>query len=106
MEHLHNDPVTADIRHMDKRLTELEEKIDDINTKLTQVVDAILGNPLTKTGGFVEDIRALKDEMESLKRRVCKQEDFKKRVYIAGTIVVAILIAVQYFTTIYANLKR
>ena len=39
------DSLTLDLQNMDARLTEMEEKIDSINTKLTQVVDAILGNP-------------------------------------------------------------
>jgi len=106
MQHNFEESVLEDIKNMDQRLTELEEKIDDINTKLTQVVDAILGNPLTKTGGFIEEIKTLKDDMEGLKKRICKQEDFRKRVYWAITIGVGAILLVQYLTTIYANLKR
>jgi hypothetical protein len=84
----------------------LEEKIDDINTKLTQVVDAILGNPLTKTGGFINDISVLKDKIEQLEKKVARQEDFKKRVYwiVGGGI--TLLLIIQYITTIYANIKH
>jgi hypothetical protein len=106
MQHKFEESVLEDIKNMDQRLTELEEKIDDINTKLTQVVDAILGNPLTKTGGFMKEITALEEQIEALKKRICRQEDFRKRVYWAITIGVGAIIVVQYLTTIYANLKR
>ena len=59
----------------------MEEKIDSINTKLTQVVDAILGNPLTKQGGFVHDIEILKQKIEDLEKVVqtmqLKKEDIE-----------------------------
>jgi archaellum component FlaC len=105
MEHIYNDSVTADIRNMDKRLTELEEKIDDINTKLTQVVDAILGNPLTKTGGFMKEITSIEEQIEALKKRICKQEEFRKKVYWFGGLILTVILIVQYLTTIYKNLK-
>ncbi len=106
MQHKFEESVLEDIKNMDQRLTELEEKIDDINTKLTQVVDAILGNPLTKTGGFIEEIKTLRDDIEGLKRRICKQEDFKKRVYWMGGGLIGLLIIIQYLANIYGNFKR
>jgi len=105
MENVYNNSVTSDIKHMDKRLTELEEKIDDINTKLTQVVDAILGNPLTKTGGFMKEITSIEEQIEALKKRVCKQEEFRKKVYWFGGLILTVILIVQYLTTIYKNLK-
>ena len=105
MENVYNNSVTSDIKHMDKRLTELEEKIDDINTKLTQVVDAILGNPLTKTGGFMKEITSIEEQIEALKKRVCRQEEFRKKVYWFGGLILTVILIVQYLTTIYKNLK-
>ena len=52
--------VKQELKNMDHRLDEMEEKMTSIDAKLTQVVDAILGNSLTKTGGFVSDIDQLK----------------------------------------------
>jgi chromosome segregation ATPase len=106
MQHNFEESVIEDIKNMDQRLTELEEKIDSINTKLTQVVDAILGNPLTKTGGFMKEITNLEEQIESLSRRICKQEDFRKRVYWFVSIVGGTILLVQYLTTIYSNLKK
>lgn len=105
MQHKFEESVLEDIKNMDQRLTELEEKIDDINTKLTQVVDAILGNPLTKTGGFISDISVLKEKLEILEKKVARQEDFKKKIYWVGGVAAAILVAIQYLTNIYANVK-
>ena len=98
--------VLEDIKNMDQRLTELEEKIDAINTKLTQVVDAILGNPLTKTGGFMTEISKIEEQLETLKKRLYKQEEFKKKVYWFGTVFFIIIMIAQYLTTIYSNIKK
>ena len=70
--------VKQELKNMDHRLYELEEKITSIDTKLSQVVDAILGNSLTKTGGFVNDIDELKKKIDILEEQVKKQEEFKK----------------------------
>lgn len=106
MQHNFEESVIEDIKNMDQRLTELEEKIDSINTKLTQVVDAILGNPLTKTGGFMKEITALEEQIEALKKRVFRQEEFKKKVYWIAGVGIALLLAVEYLTTIYSNIKK
>ena len=57
MENLFEESINKELRSMDQRLYDLEEKMNSIDTKLSQVVDAILGNPLTKTGGFINDIK-------------------------------------------------
>jgi len=79
--------LTAEFKLMETRLTDMEEKIDSINTKLTQVVDAILGNPLTKSGGFImeitilnKEIEALKVEIVDLRKKQARQDKFKDRV--------------------------
>ena len=58
----HNDRILIDekLTGMNTRLTKLEVQMTSIDSKLTTVVDAILGNSLTKSGGFIEDIRILK----------------------------------------------
>jgi tetrahydromethanopterin S-methyltransferase subunit G len=76
-----------------------------IDTKLTQVVDAILGNALTKTGGFVADINELKDRIKDLETKLQKQEEFKKRFTWTVGIIVGIGILLQYISTLYRNMK-
>ena len=112
MQHF-EESVLEDIKNMDQRLTELEDKIDSIDTKLTQVVDAILGNPLTKTGGFMQDLTTAHskiDELEKkitlLNKKISEQEDFKKKIYWISGASLAVLLVVQYITNIYSNLKK
>jgi hypothetical protein len=95
-----------ELGQMDLRLTEMEEKINSIDTKLTQVVDAILGNPLTKTGGFINDIEVLKQKIEILEKKQETYEDFKKRIMWTAGIIFAIFIIIQYVTSIYTNIKN
>jgi uncharacterized coiled-coil protein SlyX len=92
-------------QEINDRLFELEEKIASIDTKLTQVVDAILGNPLTKTGGFINDIHMLKVKIVELEEKLEKQEEFKKRFSWTVGLVAVIAIIVQYFTNLYSDLK-
>jgi uncharacterized coiled-coil protein SlyX len=91
---------------MDQRLHDLEEKMTSIDTKLKQVVDAILGNPLTKTGGFINDIEILKKKIEALEETVAKQEEFKKKMYWVGAVIIFIVVTVSYITSIYSNIKN
>lgn len=90
---------------MEHRLTEMEEKIDGIDSKLTQVIDAILGNRLTKTGGFMNDIEVLKEKIVTLEKKQEKDDEFKKRLVWTVSIVVAIGVAIQYFLDLYSHVK-
>ena len=94
-----------ELKCMDNRLIEMEDKIDLIDTKLTQVVDAILGNPLTKTGGFMHDIEIIKLQIQELERKQLRYEEFKKKITWAIVVIVAIGAIIQYVTSIYANVK-
>jgi len=94
-----------ELNNMDLRLTEMEEKIDSIDDKLTQVMDAIMGNRLTKSGGFIEDINVLKDKIQLLEKRQEKYDEFKKRISWTVGIIVAALIFIQYISNIYSNIK-
>lgn len=91
---------------MDARLTEMEEKITSIDTKLTQVVDAILGNPLTKTGGFVESIRTMEKRVEELEKKQEKFDEFKKKLMWTIGIIVTGALVIEYFVKIYININK
>jgi hypothetical protein len=105
MENLFEEQVKGELKSMDQRLYDMEEKIVSIDTKLTQVVDAILGNPLTKTGGFVSDIDVLKKKIQDLEKKVEGHEEFKKKVYWVIAILGGLLLLGQYISGIYANIK-
>jgi len=93
--------VKQELKNMDHRLDEMEEKMNSIDAKLTQVVDAILGNSLTKTGGFVNDIDELKQKIELLESQVKKQEEFKKKFSWTVGLVTAGAVIIQYFINLY-----
>ena len=95
--------INDELKSMDQRLYDLEEKMISIDGKLTQVVDAILGNPLTKTGGFVEDIKTLKSKIEVLETKVEKQEEFKRRLAWTSGIVVGALMLIDQLSRIYST---
>ena len=97
--------VEKELKSMDQRLYDLEEKMTSIDTKLTQVVDAILGNALTKTGCFVKDIEDLKLKIKELEDKLQKQEEFKKRFTWTIGIIVAIGATLQYLANIYSKIK-
>lgn len=90
---------------MEHRLTEMEEKIDAIDNKLTQVIDAILGNRLTKAGGFMHDLEILKEKIVTLEQKQQKDEEFRKKLVWTVSIVISVGVAIQYFLDIYSHVK-
>jgi len=102
---MEQDSYTNELKAMDLRLTEMEEKIDVIDSKLTQVIDAILGNRLTKTGGFMNDIEILKEKIVTLEQKQQKDEEFRKKLVWTVSIVISVGVAIQYFLDIYSHVK-
>jgi seryl-tRNA synthetase len=98
--------VEKELKSMDQRLYDLEEKMTSIDTKLTQVVDAIIGNAITKSGGFVKDIDDLKEKIKTLEEKLQEQETFKKKFTWTIGIIVATALVVQYFANLYSNLNK
>jgi chromosome segregation ATPase len=97
--------VKQELKSMDQRLYDLEEKMNSIDTKLTQVVDAILGNSLTKSGGFITDIDQLKKKINELELKLEKQEEFKKKFSWTIGLLTAGALIIQWITNIYPKLK-
>lgn len=113
MENIFEQQVKDELKSMDQRLYELEEKMTSIDKKLTQVVDAILGNPLTKNGGVAKEIDGLKDKIKELEGKLErqdvkleKQEEFRKRIIWTISIIVVAGLLIEYFSNLYANMKR
>lgn len=91
---------------MEIRLTEMEEKIDAIDKKLNQVIEAILGNPLTKSGGFIKDIDILEEKIVILEKKLEKMEEFRKRISWTIGLIVGVAVLLQYLADIYSSLKQ
>ena len=105
MENAFEQQVEKELKNMDQRLHDLEEKMTSIDGKLTQVVDAILGNALTKTGGFVADLTELKAKIKDLEDKIQKQEEFKKKFTWTIGIIIAVGAIIQYISVVYKNVK-
>ena len=99
------DQVKKELKNMDQRFYELEEKMTSIDTKLSQVVDAILGNPLTKSGGFIKDIEIMKEKIQELENKIQSQEEFKKKITWTFAIVVTVTLILEYLVNIYSNIR-
>lgn len=97
--------VKGELKSMDQRLYDLEEKMTSIDTKLTQVVDAILGNPLTKTGGFVNDVNFLEKKIQELEKKVNEQEEFRKRIYWGVAAIASVFLIFEYILKVYKNVN-
>ena len=98
------DQIKKELKNMDQRLYELEEKMTSIDTKLSQVVDAILGNPLTKSGGFIKDIEIMKEKIQEVENKIQAQEEFKKKITWTFAIVVTVALILEYFVNIYSSI--
>lgn len=98
------DQIKKELKNMDQRLYDLEEKMTSIDTKLSQVVDAILGNPLTKSGGFIKDIEIMKEKIQELENKIQSQEEFKKKITWTFAIVVTVALILEYFVNIYSSI--
>jgi seryl-tRNA synthetase len=101
----YNELVKSELSQMEQRLTEMEEKIDNIDKKLNQVVDAILGNSLTKSGGFMQEMEKIKEKIYLLERKQDKMDDFKKRIVWTIGIIVAAAMVIQYIIKVYSEIK-
>jgi len=97
--------VGEKLKSMENRLSDLEDKMTSIDTKLTQVVDAILGNPLTRTGGFIDDIEILKQKIVDLEKKDIKHDEFRKRFMWTIGIIVTIAVIVQFIVNMYLSLR-
>jgi hypothetical protein len=103
---MENETFKEELDKMEIRLSDMEDKLDRLDEKLTQVVDAILGNPLTKQGGFIHDIDVIKLKIEALEKKQVKYDIFKNRVSWTIGIIVGAAVILQFISSVYANLKH
>lgn len=105
MEQFFEQSVKEELKSMDQRLYDLEEKMNSIDNKLTQVIEAIMGNPLTKAGGVVNSIETLEKKIKALEDKVEEQENFKKKLTWTVGLILAGAMIIQYLLDLYAHLK-
>lgn len=104
--------ILKEYKLMDERLfkvesqvSKVESQVSSIDSKLTQVVDALLGNALTKEGGFVVEIKELKSRVASLEEKLKVQTDYQKKIGWTIGIVVGIALITEYVVKLYVLLK-
>ena len=105
MEQFFEQSVKEELKSMDQRLYDLEEKMISIDNKLTQVIEAIMGNPLTKAGGVVNSIDILESKIKALEAKVEKQEEFKKRLTWTVGLILTGAMVIQYLLDLYSKIK-
>lgn len=105
MEQFFEQSVKDELKSMDQRLYDLEEKMNSIDNKLTQVIEAIMGNPLTKAGGVVNSIETLENKIKALEAKVEEQENFKKKLTWTVGLILAGAMIVQYLVDLYSHIK-
>ena len=105
MEQFFEQSVKEELKSMDQRLYDLEEKMNSIDNKLTQVIEAIMGNPLTKAGGVVNSIETLEKKIKALEAKVEEQENFKKKLTWTVGLILAAAMIIQYLLDLYSHLK-
>ena len=107
------DIINEDLDAMDKRLTGIEENISSIYNKLNKIVDAILGNPLTKQGGMIAEMDQMKKDMLALQVLISvlqkdqlNNEKFKNRIIWTIATIIAIVVLLQYVGNFYFKFNK
>lgn len=94
------------ISEIEHKFKDLDQKILTIDIKITQVVEAILGNSLTKQGGFIEDMVDMKNRIAQLEKKIEVQEDFRKKFLWTVILLTSLGAMVQFVVHIYTKTKE
>lgn len=87
------------LESMEDRLDELEIKIDSIDSKLSTVIDALVGNKILKSDGLVSRLEKFEKELHELK-------EFKNKILYGVAAIVSVGIFLDFLLKTYLNLKK
>jgi len=97
--------IQTEISLMDQRLSTMENKLDDVESKLdsmdkklNQVIEALIGNPLTKSNGLVEDVKSMKDKVDDHDQSLKKVKWFWLGVISVGS---ALAVLIQFIFKVF-----
>lgn len=82
-----------------KRLSHLEEQLKSMDKKLSTVVEALVGNDLTKQGGVIAHMAVLEERIKILEANLEKEKEFRKRIIYGLTAITALFTAITFIFT-------
>lgn len=82
-----------------KRLSHLEEQLKSMDKKLSTVVEALVGNDLTKQGGVIAHIAVLEERIKVLEKNLEHEREFRKRIIYGLSAITALFTAITYIFT-------
>jgi uncharacterized membrane protein YqjE len=97
--------TSEQLKLMDERLTEMEDKINSIDIKMTQMLDALLGNPLTKAGGIIVDLEETKRRLTQLENKQKDNEIFRNRVIWTISLIGVVFLILKFALDVYSKVK-
>lgn len=94
-----------DEKELKEQFTHVEGKVEELSDKVTLILQAITGNPLTHDGGIVKDMKDQNERLKGIEKRLEAVEDFKNTlsakittiVFICGALGTAIGILLSFF---------
>lgn len=97
--------IQTEISLMDQRLSTMENKLDDVESKLdsmdkklNQVIEALIGNPITRSNGLVEDVKDMKTKVDDHDQSLKKVKWFWLGVLSVGS---ALALLIQFIFKIF-----
>ncbi len=84
-----------------KRLSHLEEQLNKMDAKLSKVVDALIGNDLTKQGGVIAQIAVLEERVKILEKQINKESEFRKKIIYGAGAIIALITGITYILVNY-----
>lgn len=96
----------TELKKMEDRLDELEVKIDSIDSKLSRVMDALVGNPILKSDGLVGRFDRYDSELKRIEEELSELKDFRKKILYGVAGIVTVGLVIEAFIRMYANLKK
>ena len=104
----HNEEPGREIKllEVENKFKDLDQKILNIDAKLTQIVEAILGNSLTKQGGFMKELNIMQEKLEDLEKKIAIQEEFRKKFLWTIVLVTILGSIIQFLIHLYQKIKE
>ena len=93
------------LQGLEQRICEFEKQMGGVDDKVTQILDAISGNPITKQGGITRSIYLLDNQVKHLEQRIQKQEYYVQRVMWITGFVITMIFSLEYFIKLYNTIN-